>query len=63
MSAIIVFHGGTQVIDEPVCKFGRQNLDFGAGFYVTDLREGCILGKQYGKKPKRIPNPQQLQDG
>ena len=42
MSAIIVFHGGTQVIDEPVCKFGRQNLDFGAGFYVTDLREQAV---------------------
>ena len=25
MSAIIVFHGGTQVIDKPVCKFGRQS--------------------------------------
>ncbi|MBQ7017989.1 MAG: DUF3990 domain-containing protein [Bacteroidales bacterium] len=42
MSAIIVFHGGTQVIDEPVCKFGRQNLDFGAGFYVTDLKEQAV---------------------
>lgn len=39
MSAVIVFHGGTQVIETPICKFGRQNLDFGQGFYVTNIRE------------------------
>ena len=35
---ITVYHGGTQVVDRPVCLFGRENLDFGRGFYVTPLR-------------------------
>ena len=38
MSEVIVYHGGTEIIEQPVCKFGRRNLDFGQGFYVTDLR-------------------------
>lgn len=39
MSAITVYHGGTQVVNNPICKFGRRNLDFGQGFYVTNIRE------------------------
>lgn len=39
MSTVVVFHGGTQVVKSPICKFGRRNLDFGQGFYVTDIRE------------------------
>ena len=39
MSEIIVYHGGTEKVEFPVCKFGRRNLDFGQGFYVTDLRQ------------------------
>lgn len=54
---ITAYHGGTQVVDRPVCLFGRENLDFGRGFYVTPLivqasqwavatakrRDGCAL--------------------
>ena len=36
---MILFHGGTEVIESPVCKFGRPNLDFGQGFYLTDILE------------------------
>ena len=39
MSEMIVYHGGTEKIESPVCKFGRRNLDFGQGFYVTDIRK------------------------
>ena len=42
MSKVVVFHGGTEPIVTPICKFGRPNLDFGQGFYVTDLREQAI---------------------
>ena len=42
MSEIIVYHGGTEIIENPICRFGRKNLDFGQGFYVTDLREQAI---------------------
>lgn len=42
MNEIIVYHGGTDVIELPICKLGRRNLDFGQGFYVTDLREQAL---------------------
>lgn len=34
-----VFHGATMLVDSPLCHIGRDNLDFGKGFYVTDIRE------------------------
>ena len=34
---IMVYHGGTQTVERPVCMLGRENLDFGRGFYVTPL--------------------------
>lgn len=34
MSELIVYHGGTEVVEKPVCHHGRPNLDFGQGFYV-----------------------------
>lgn len=42
MSNIIVYHGGTETVENPICKFGRKNLDFGQGFYVTNLREQAV---------------------
>lgn len=36
---ITVYHGGTETVVNPICGFGRKNLDFGQGFYVTDIRE------------------------
>ncbi len=34
---LTVFHGGTEEITFPLVDVGRPNLDFGPGFYVTDL--------------------------
>lgn len=34
---MIVYHGGTDRIDRPKADAGRGNLDFGKGFYVTDI--------------------------
>lgn len=39
---IIVYHGGTEKIEFPMCKIGRKNLDFGQGFYLTDIREQAV---------------------
>ena len=36
---MIVYHGATQLVEHPVSDFGRPNLDFGQGFYLTDLRD------------------------
>ncbi|MBQ2907104.1 MAG: DUF3990 domain-containing protein [Bacteroidales bacterium] len=42
MKEIFVYHGGTEQIGNPICKFGRKSLDFGQGFYVTDILEQAI---------------------
>lgn len=42
MREIIVYHGGTEIVEHPICNMGRPNLDFGHGFYVTDLREQAV---------------------
>lgn len=34
-----VYHGSTRRIPAPLAKAGRPNLDFGRGFYVTDIRK------------------------
>ena len=39
MREVIVYHVGTDIVEAPICKFGRKNLDFGQGFYVTDIRK------------------------
>ena len=39
---ITVYHGGTEKIEKPVCRYGRPNLDFGQGFYLTDVREQAV---------------------
>ncbi len=33
-----VYHGATQEISAPLVHVGRENLDFGKGFYITDIR-------------------------
>lgn len=33
-----VFHGSDKKIDSPLVGIGRDGLDFGKGFYVTDIR-------------------------
>ena len=32
-----VYHGGTEDINVPKVDVGRENLDFGPVFYVTDI--------------------------
>ena len=37
-----VFHGSTAIVRDPVVSAGRDHLDFGKGFYLTDLEEQAI---------------------
>lgn len=39
---LTVYHGAICIVKQPLCLAGRPNLDFGQGFYVTDLREQAI---------------------
>lgn len=36
---ITVYHGSALEVSKPLVALSRPNLDFGQGFYVTDLRE------------------------
>jgi hypothetical protein len=56
MKGIIAYHGGTELVEHPVCKFGRPNLDFGQGFYITDIRKQALdwaaqMASRSGKTP------------
>lgn len=42
MNEVIVYHGGIEKVEHPVCRFGRPHLDFGQGFYVTDIRQQAV---------------------
>ena len=53
---IEVYHGGTDIIESPNFASGRKNLDFGQGFYVTDLKEQA---KRWADRVAR----QRLEDG
>ena len=33
-----VYHGSTAIIDHPIAAAGRERLDFGRGFYLTDIK-------------------------
>ena len=44
---ITVFHGSVVEVDKPLVKLGRKNLDFGQGFYVTDLRDQAKQSNMY----------------
>lgn len=48
---MLVYHGSTVQVSEPIVKAGRANLDFGQGFYVTDIKDQAVrwalrLGRQ-----------------
>ena len=32
-----LYHGGTVRIENPIVSCGRPDLDFGPGFYLTDI--------------------------
>ena len=38
-----VYHGSTMEIQSPLVSIGRKDLDFGEGFYVTDIRSQARL--------------------
>lgn len=56
MNEIIVYHGGTDVVKNPICKFGRRNLDFGQGFYVTNIREQAVKWAENISKSRNKPS-------
>lgn len=37
-----LYHGSTVKVEYPEIRLGRKNLDFGQGFYMTDIRQQAI---------------------
>ena len=52
-----VYHGSTIIVKKPLVNVGRRNLDFGKGFYVTDLKEQAV---SWAKRPINKNQPQIL---
>ena len=42
MNRIKVYHGSNTIVRHPLCRAGRPNLDFGQGFYVTDMQQQAV---------------------
>lgn len=40
---IEIYHAATEPIARPLCGVGRKNLDFGPGFYLTDVYDQAVL--------------------
>lgn len=55
MNEIIVYHGGTEFVDKPDCKRERKNLDFGQGFYVTDIRDQAVKWAENMSRSRNRP--------
>ncbi len=53
-----VYHGSIVVVDAPLVGIGRRNLDFGKGFYVTDLEEQAIswVGRPLNSEKSQVLN-------
>ena len=39
---LTVYHGSTYRVEQPLAGVCRPNLDFGVGFYLTDLKDQAI---------------------
>ena len=50
-----LFHGSTNKVSEPVISFGKANLDFGQGFYLTDLKEQAISWAKRQADARKAP--------
>lgn len=59
MDKIEVYHAGTERVENPDCKRGRVNLDFGQGFYITDIYDQAYnfaLSKSRDRKAPAVIN-------
>ena len=43
MDKIELYHAATEAITKPLCSVGRKNLDFGPGFYLTDVYDQAVM--------------------
>lgn len=52
---LTVYHGATCQVQTPLCNAGRPHLDFGQGFYVTNLRRQAEDWAQRTAQQRNLP--------
>ena len=58
---MMMYHGSYLQVDKPLVDVGRRNLDFGRGFYLTNLQSQAekwafVVGGRYNDKDEGIVN-------
>lgn len=56
-AAMIIYHGSTDTIKLPLAKVGRPDLDFGQGFYTTDILDQAKLWADRMHQPDLYNKP------
>ena len=54
MGKIVLYHGSTVLIEHPLANVGREDLDFGKGFYLTTIVEQALGQLIYAKPNHQI---------
>ena len=60
-----LYHGSYTTVSQPLAKVGRRNLDFGPGFYLTNIKEqaetwAIIMASRKGRAVSPILNVYQF---
>lgn len=55
MDKFEVYHAGTDKIETPDCRHGRTDLDFGQGFYLTDIYDQAYNFAIAKSRERRCP--------
>lgn len=55
MDKIEPYHAGTERIERPDCTLGRKNLDFGRGFYLTDMYDQAVIWAGKKSRERQLP--------
>ncbi|MDE5645260.1 MAG: DUF3990 domain-containing protein, partial [Muribaculaceae bacterium] len=50
-----VYHAATERIEVPDCLRGRENLDFGRGFYITDIYDQAYNLALSRSRDRKLP--------
>lgn len=56
---ITFYHGSYMEVQQPLAKASRRNLDFGQGFYLTNIKEqaeawAAIIASRKGRNIKPV---------
>lgn len=52
---IEIYHASTEPISKPLCGIGRKNLDFGPGFYLTDMYDQAVMWAKRRASERQLP--------